>query len=391
MIRKKVIFFIGSLDIGGAERHIVTIAPLLVQRGLSVEVVTLSRKGLQSPVLEAQGVEVTCLNTPFQTKIMQCLPGGIRFIIQTILHVTQISRKFRQEEAAFVHFFLPEVYMLGMIGAALANFKGVRILSRRSMNEYQKKRPFLGFLERKLHSWIDAATGNSLCVVKQLNEEGIQEENIYHIYNGIQTSVFSQKNRRENVRQNLKIGLTDLVLIQVANLIPYKGHLDLLHALVQIKDKMPVGWRLLCAGGNSRGILSSLKVETEALGLGEHILWLGSRNDVADLLMSSDIAILASHEEGFSNAILEAMGASLPLVVTNVGGNAEAVVDGKTGYVVPARDITALSDAILKLANDSERAKQLGVNGNKRLYEKFSLEECVNGYVALYNNLNHQK
>ena len=114
---------------------------------------------------------------------------------------------------------------------------------------------------------------------------------------------------------------------------------------------------------------------------------MGSRNDIPDLLSASDIGLLCSHEEGFSNAILEGMAAGLPMVVTDVGGNSEAVVNGKTGVVVPARQPAALGQAILELAKDSKRRKEFGGAGRARVEAEFSLEKSVEGYEEVYGSL----
>ncbi|MBV8697006.1 MAG: glycosyltransferase, partial [Bradyrhizobium sp.] len=122
-------------------------------------------------------------------------------------------------------------------------------------------------------------------------------------------------------------------------------------------------------------------------GLESHISLLGVRSDIPDLLNASDVAILASHQEGFSNAIIEGMQAGLPVIVTDVGGNAEAVASGETGLVVAPRDPDALAAAILRLASDGELRQRYGAAGRRRVAVHFSLEACVAAYEALYRGL----
>jgi glycosyltransferase involved in cell wall biosynthesis len=119
----------------------------------------------------------------------------------------------------------------------------------------------------------------------------------------------------------------------------------------------------------------------------DQISFFGSRDDVADILAASDIGILASHQEGFSNAVLEGMAAGLPMVVTDVGGNAEAVLDGVTGLVVPARDPRRLAQAITQLAHDKQRRVAFGTAGRQRAAECFSQEQCKRRYDVLYRGL----
>ena len=173
----------------------------------------------------------------------------------------------------------------------------------------------------------------------------------------------------------------------VANLIAYKGHADLLQALGRVRDDLPEGWVLLCAGRDD-GPGDDLKAAATALGIGGGVRWLGERSDVPTLLACADIGLLCSHQEGFSNSILEGMAAGLPMIVTDVGGNPESVVDGVTGMVAPPRDPRALGDAILALARDPERRKAMGEAGRRRAVESFSLEACVARYERLYDTLN---
>ena len=131
------------------------------------------------------------------------------------------------------------------------------------------------------------------------------------------------------------IGPQALTLVMVGNLIAYKGHGDLLVALGQAAPQLPPDWRLLIVG-RDEGIASALQAQSVALGIDRNVLFLDTRNDVPDILNACDIGVLCSHQEGFSNAVLEGMAASLPMIVTDVGGNAEAVLDGECGIVVPA-------------------------------------------------------
>lgn len=387
-MKKNIIFVIGSLSIGGAEGHLVSILPGLAAKGWSVRVLTLTHKGVLAPVLEAKGIPVISVLKNQPLAITQKPPTLFRRVMRLVLclvGMVRILKKQKKEKNVLVHFFLPEAYVLGMIGVLLAGFNGPKLMSRRSLNEYQKRRPGVAWFEKKLHSRTTLILGNSLAVVSQLAEEGVPADRLKLIYNGINLEPFNVVKMRDVARENLNIPKDALVMIIVANLIPYKGHADLLEALSQIKENLPNNWRLLCVGKDN-GIGNTLEQKAEDLGLTKHILWLGSRSDVSDLLMLADIGLLCSHEEGFSNAILESMAASLPMVVTNVGGNAEAVLDGETGYVVPARDSRALAKAILALVNDPEQASTFGLAGKARVKAHFALETCVDAYAKLYED-----
>ena len=122
-------------------------------------------------------------------------------------------------------------------------------------------------------------------------------------------------------------------------------------------------------GGIRTSIKQAIKAKATGFQLDQNILFLGPRDDIPDMLHLSDLAILCSHEEGFSNAILEGMAVGLPMVVTDVGGNAEAMQNGVTGIVVPAREPSALGAAILKLAKNAQLRKRMGREARKRVQQ----------------------
>ncbi|NIQ13939.1 MAG: glycosyltransferase, partial [Candidatus Dadabacteria bacterium] len=107
----------------------------------------------------------------------------------------------------------------------------------------------------------------------------------------------------------------------------------------------------------------------------------------AEILSVSDIGLLISHQEGFSNAILEGMACALPMIVTDVGGNSEAIVHEKCGLLVKPCDPEGLSIAILKIINDKETARLYGKSARERVQKYFSLDQCVKNYNELFQHL----
>lgn len=174
-----------------------------------------------------------------------------------------------------------------------------------------------------------------------------------------------------------------LVLIIVANLIPYKGHADLIDALARIGSGLPDGWQLLCVGRDD-GIGPALADQSRAAGLSGNIRFLGSRTEIPELLNAADISILCSHEEGLPNAVIEAMSSGTPVVSTEVGGTGEIIEDGVTGALVPPGDSVALSDAILRLAGDGEKRRAIGQAARAEIERAYGLDICARAYDDIY-------
>jgi len=375
-VSDRILFVIGSLNYGGAERHLVQVLPQLAKRGYAVEVFALSEPGAQARLLEEQGIRVYApalapgpANAPYR-------------MLRLIVASWSLSIHLVTTRPNTVHFFLPQAYLLGGLCSLLTGSPR-KVMSRRSRNFYQRKHPSMARVERWLHGKMDALIGNSLPVVADLKTEGAPLERLGLIRNGIDLAPFSEVQDRAAVRVELGIGEDELVFIKVANLIPYKGHEDLLRALA-IAD-LPERWRLIVVGRDD-GILGALRACAESHGLADRVIWAGPRTDVPSLLKAADVGVLASHEEGFSNAVLEYMAARLPAVVTDVGGNAEAVSDGLTGFVVPAHDERSLAHALERLGEARDR-QLMGVAARERVEQLFSLDACIDAYETLYQSV----
>jgi glycosyltransferase involved in cell wall biosynthesis len=111
------------------------------------------------------------------------------------------------------------------------------------------------------------------------------------------------------------------------------------------------------------------------------------KDNPADFMRASDLFIHSSRQEGFSNSILEAMAAGLPVVACDVGGNAEAVTAGVTGRLAPKEDHAALAAAIAYVLRDPAAMKAMGEAGRKRVSEIFSTKNMVDGVETLYERL----
>lgn len=134
-----------------------------------------------------------------------------------------------------------------------------------------------------------------------------------------------------------------------------------------------------------------LRAEAQALldaaGVGD-LVWLpGERADVPDVMRGLDGFVLPSLAEGISNTILEAMASGLPVIATDVGGNAELVVHGETGEIVPPSDAEALDASLVRMATNPARATALGSAGRAAAEQRFSLPAMVAAYQGLYDRL----
>ncbi len=370
--KTKVLVVTRKLDIGGSERHVVQVLPRLLTK-FDVAVSLLYAGGQFEYELTKSGVAV---HAP---------PIAIGPFWGRVWAVVWLAVFLMRNRDAVIHFFLPEAYLIGGIcGAVLGHPR--MAMSRRSLNVYQEEYPVLAIIEKKLHRRMRVCVANSQAVLSNLLEEGVPKSRTRLIYNGVDMPVLSGNEVRRALRARYGIAPGDFVIISVANLIPYKGHEDLIHALGQVASVMAVPWRLLLIGRDD-GIQARLEQLVDSLNLAGHVIF-GGHVDVSEGLWAiGDIGVLASHQEGFSNSILEGMAAGLPMVVTNVGGNAEAVLHEVTGLVVPPRSPFDLGNAILVLATDLGNRKLYGEAARRRARECFSVQACANAYEELYMSI----
>ncbi len=377
-----LLYVIGSLDLGGAERHVAQIAPLLKDLGWRPAIYCLGRCGRQAQSVQASGIEV--IAPPMELS----LASGNRPLkaVGITLSAIKLAAVMAARRPTIVHFFLPAAYLIGAPAALLTRVP-VCVMSRRSLNVYQDIHPIARYLEPRLHNHMSAILANSERVRQQLiDEEGCAPDHVDLIYNGVDTKQFHVPSDRSALRERLGVAPDTFVITVLANLIAYKGHADLLAGLATVQAELPRPWLLQCIGRDD-GLKCELSQLAENLGLGENVRFLGEQADVASYLTASDMSVLPSHQEGFANAILEAMACGLPVVATDVGGNAEAVKDGETGRIVDAHDAEALGRAIAEIAQNPEAAQAMGRAGRKRAEDAFSITSCAKAYDAFYRTL----
>src|SRR6266852_3877922 len=213
---------------------------------------------------------------------------------------------------------------------------------------------------------------------------GISENSVKVIYNGINVQEASRVTATESKKASLQLPCKSRIIGTVGSLYPVKGHIYLIEALPSIIERF-ADVKLLVIGTGE--LEMSLKAQANALGLEEHVRFLGFRSDVPELLPIMDVFVLPSLSEGLSLALLEAMAATKPIVATSVGGNPEAIVDGVTGLLVDPRDPKALANRIISILGDRIQAEQLGVRGRERAVQHFSIERMVDEYQQLYEQL----
>lgn len=378
----RIVIVIGSLQIGGAERQISQIVPRLDRSRWQVDLVTLSRRGALAEDLENAGHRVW--SPPLANRITRS--GPFNRLLRALITVPWLWFWFLRKRPTIAHFILPEAYLIGGLCAILAG-QSRMIMSRRSLSLYQERHPILARIERRLHKRMSLIVANSEAIRRDLLNEGVPENQTQVILNGVDTRAIRPDTKRgAELRQSLNIAPETLVLMIVANLIPYKGHADLIDALASIRNALPDGWQLLCVGRDD-GIGGALQERSAKSGLSRHVRFLGSRSDIPALLNVADISLLCSHEEGLPNAVIEAMSAGVPTIATDVGGTGEIIDHGVTGMLIPPHDPTAMAQSILHLVHDTRLRDTMSIAARAEIERTYGLDICARAYDDIYQHV----
>ncbi len=199
-----------------------------------------------------------------------------------------------------------------------------------------------------------------------------------------------EKGVRQEVRTELGIAPTDFVIGTVGNIIPRKGQLYLIRALHEIVRHAPHVKVILAGIFHPPRFERQIRAEMAHPTIAPHILWVGERNDIPRLLQAMDLFCLPSLSDMLPLSLLEAMWASLPVVVTNAGGLPEAVSDGVEGWVVPPKDPRAIARAILEAIRDPKERARRGQNAHQRVANSFTVGSQVAKIEAILQQVVHQ-
>lgn len=237
--------------------------------------------------------------------------------------------------------------------------------------------------DRLLYQWIMRTCNKVLCVCRAQEEYWCRKFRFLVgrtqvIYNGVDPEYFRREDHLESgrkLRHHLNISEQSKVICHVAAFRPEKGHAVLVDAFLRLHQWIPDAYLLFVGDGTMRQNIENV---VQGRGLSARVRFLGSKADVRPVFAASDLSVIASLAvETFSMAMLEAMAMGLPLVATNVGGTAEAVLDGETGLLVETGNAEQLASALGRLLVDNDRRVEMGRAAKSLVSKYFTLSGMV--------------
>jgi len=209
--------------------------------------------------------------------------------------------------------------------------------------------------------------------------KGYAAERIDIIHNGLTIPTLPPSARHE-LRRGLGIAPHEVVFGMVARFVPDKGHDIALRAFA----KAGAPGRLLLVGNDGTDWGRAMHRLVEELGLKQHVIFLGERNDVFPALAGMDVYLAPSRREAFSLSLIEAAGMGLPLLGTAVGGNPEIIANNDNGLLLPSENVDAFSDAISRLAYDPALRSEMGLKARAAYTQRFRTESMMSSILETY-------
>jgi len=375
-LKARVLQLIDSFHQGGSERQAIQLSRLLHESGhYELYLASLKPEGILRPEVESLGLGE-----------IPSYPLNNFYDRNAFAQLRRFAGYLRRSKIDLLHTHDFYTNIFGMVASFLAGVP-VRIASCRETGGMRSRAQKQA--QKLAYSLAHHIVANSEAVRQKLVEEGPGLRKITVIYNGLDLKrVVSQTSfsRDEALSAlGLAVGPATRFVTIVANIRhEVKDYPMFLRSAQRVHETIPDAAFLLAGEGE---LTESIKNFAAELGISGDTHFLGRCENVAQVLNVSDVCVLSSKAEGFSNSILEYMAAGRPVVATDVGGAREAITEGETGYLVPSGNDRQMAEKIICLLRDPERARVMGKNGRRLVEQKFSCEAQLEKTEALYEKL----
>ena len=360
--KTNVLLLLNSFETGGAEGQLVLLARLLIESGrYHVHLACLSRTGpllAEAEKLVADEIPEFALNSFYDGNMVKQL-GRFRAFLRE-----------RRIDVVHTDGFYTNVF--GITGAKLAGVPAR--IGFKGETQTDGRTPAQNLVERSVFRWASVIHANSEAVKNFLVAEGVPARNIAVVYNGLDFArvIPPPALTREAALDGFHLPRERRFVTMVANLHnPVKDYPMFLRAAASVRANNSNAAFVVAGEGE---MLEDLRALARDLRIEHDVFFIGRCNRVAELLFASDVCVLSSKAEGFSNAILEYMGAGRPVVATDVGGASEAIAEGESGYLVASGDYETMATRIAELLRDPQKASAMGERGRAIVQQKFSAE-----------------
>ena len=368
----KLVLWAGSFEPAGTQRFLLELLRRMDRKRFAPIVFSTLAQGELLPEVEALGVPVHEFGT------------GRRVLSpRTVGDLSRAAAFLRRERVDVLSCMLG---VTTLVGPFVGRAAGVPVVvnNQRNLSYWLRggaRESVYGFVSRRV---VDAVIVNSAAAARELSERfRVPESKIENIGVGTDLERIARATPAEDLKRELGLGESKVVGV-VAKLSPVKGHGHFLEAAALI-SKAHGDVRFLIVGDGSER--TRLEREAGELGLSGKVHFIGVRDDVPAVLKLMDVLVLSSLSEGSPNVVLEGMAAGVPVVAMRVGGVPEVVEDGVSGFLVDTGDAPGLSNAVLRLLNDADRAREMGKKSRAIAVENYDINRVVARVEDVFSSL----
>lgn len=363
----KICYIIGQLGRAGAERQLYELVKGINKEIFEPIVISLSQNGYWTKEIKNLKIRVIEIQRRKNKELAR---------LYKLIKLLQVTRP------EIVHTYAYSANYYGRIAAIISGVPIIISSERNSVDIGTYKTRNQIYIDRLLSFFTHGIICNSYNASESLgNKYSFNKRKVFTVHNGINFADFSNRTKKFVPK---KLGYK--VVGTVGRLYPQKNHklfLDISKIILDEYREKNVKFEIVGDGP----LENELKNYSLELGIQDSVVFSGVREDIPNVLKGFDVFLMTSLYEGISNAIIEAMVMGLPVVVTDVGGNRELVIDDMTGFVCPSNDSKALAEKVLRLLNNGKVAVRMGNNGKKKILEEFNSEKMVRKTEEIYLKL----
>jgi glycosyltransferase involved in cell wall biosynthesis len=391
--RVRVLFVNGSGILGGAEHSL-----LLLLQGLQTShvdaVVAMLADGPLGEELAVRHVPATVISAADRVRKASRYDAprhpvrGVGLIVAGLPTAFRLARFARKYGSQVIHTNGMKAHMLGGLAGRLA---GVPVVWH--VRDFPPP-GWTGRVFERQAQWLPSLIlANSEAVRSSIASRSRHRVPILALKNPVDLERFHPHNVGAAIRRELGVQEPSPLIGLIAHLTPWKGHELFLAIARSVADRLPNA-RFVLVGGpvyetnGHAGYADALRNRVAALGLADRVVFLGARDDVADVLAALDVLVhCPTAPEPFGRVIAEAMGAGRAIVAARSGGIPELVDDGVTGLLVPPGNVERFVAAILQLTGDAELRRRLGEEGRRRAEAMFDVGRHATSVLTAYRDL----
>jgi glycosyltransferase involved in cell wall biosynthesis len=360
---RRIIFVLGNLELGGAERQALILARYLSEHEQAhVEVWGFNKSGPVAEICDQHGLPWRVIPYPFRETRLRRF--GALF---------SVARSLRQAKPDIL---LPYTFGPNLVCGLIWKWTGARacVWNQRDEGIVPFGSPSVPWAVKRTTHFISNSQAGAEFLIEKL---GVEVQKVTVIPNGVETVVAEMD--RSAWRERLAVDDRAFVACMVANLHLNKDHATLLRAWRKVVNEFASNGRsaLLVLAGRHDGAYESLASLAHELDIDKHVRFAGPVSDVRGLLNAVDVSVFSSRSEGCPNAVLESMAAGLPVVGSDIKAIRDVIGASGAQLLAPVGDADSLSGVLLKLAKNPELCRRIGTANSERVKDKYdSLRMC---------------